>query len=363
MKKHLSITLAVLLLFVAGIPVVVEGTPLPTPSRSAFSLSGRVVAGESISLTAPYGGKVLDYTVRAGDMVRAGQTVFDIETTKVFALCDGIVGGIRAAPGDEASYIQERYGALMYLEPDTLLKIDTNTSEAHDSNDNKLIRVGETVYVQSNSSKNRIGVGYVTQVNGTGFSIEITHGNLRVSERASIFRNEAYENTSRIGVGRTERLNPVAVTGEGSVLRVHVAEGTRVKRGDLLAEMVSGVFPSYSTQAIIPEIKEDCIVLSIAVQPGAQVSSGQVLATLYPATSLEVAADINELDLHRIQVGDAVLVELTALKEQGLFEGTVTAISALSSTDSGDAEYTVYVRLSADATVREGMSATVYLAE
>jgi len=368
MKKHnlnriISITLAALLLSIAGIPAIAEDAQPLVQSRSAFSLSGRVVAGESVSLTAPYGGKVMDFTVREGDTAQTGQTLFEIETTKIYAPCDGIVGGIRACPGDEADYIQERYGALMYLEPDALLQIDTSTREAYDNNDNKLIHVGETVYVRSRNTKSRTGVGYVTQVSGTSFSVEITHGNLRVDEQTYIYRNENLAETSRIGAGKTARLDPVAITGEGSVLRVLVTEGSHVKRGELLAEMVTGAFPGYSAQAKTPEMKEDCIVSSIAVQPGTQVSSGDVMATLYPIASLEVAADVNELDLHRIQIGDAVLVELTALKDNGLFDGIVTAISALSNTDSGDAEYTVYVRLTADSTIREGMNATVYLTE
>jgi len=362
-NRIISTMLAAFLLSITGISAIAEDAQPLIQSKSAFSLSGRVVAGESVSFTAPYGGKVLDFTVREGDIARTGQVLFDIETTKVYAPCDGTVGGIRATPGDESGYIQERYGALMYLEPDALLQIDTSTREAYDNNDNKLIHVGETVYVRSRNSRSRTGVGYVTQVSGTSFSIEITQGNLRVDEQTYIYRNENLAEASRIGAGKTARLDPVAITGEGSVLRVLVTEGTHVKRGESLAEMVTGTLPGYSAQAKTPEIKEDCIISTIAVQPGTQVSSGEVLATLYPVASLEVAADVNELDLHRLQIGDAVLVELTALKDNGLFEGIVTAISALSSTDSGDAEYTVYMRLTTDDTIREGMNATVYLAE
>lgn len=337
-----------------------QATP---PPRAAFSISGQVVAGESLSLTAPYGGKLLDYTARAGDVAKPGETPFSIETTKLYAPCDGVVGGVRAQPGDEAAFIQEQYGALLFIEPATLLKIDTSTAEAYDKNENKLVHVGETVYLQSNNSKSRTGAGYVTQVDGSRFSVEITQGNLSVDERASVYRNPNYEGASRIGIGKTARFNPVAITGEGSVLRVLVAEGQAVRRGDALAEMVNGVLPGYSAalrDAAIPCLS---IVSSIAAQPGEQVSAGQVLATLHPVESLQIMADLNELDLERIQVGDAVRVELTGLKESGLLEGTVASISSLSSTDSGDAEYKVYVDFPVGSAVREGMSATVYLNE
>lgn len=362
-KKITSTLLAMLLVCGLSLTGYAEDAQETAVPRSAFSLSGNVVAGESVSWVAPYGGKLLDYTVRVGDIVEPAEALFEIETTKVYAPCDGTVGGVRAQPGDEAAFIQEQYGALMYLEPDTLLQIDTSTAEAYNRNENKLVHVGETVYVQSVNSKSRTGIGYVTQVDGTKFSIEITEGNLRVAERANICRSENYEYESRIGAGKTARLSPVAITGEGSVLRVLVAEGAHVERGDVLAETVSGVLPDYAALPKAQAATGPCIVASIEAQPGAQVTSGQVLATLHPVSSLQIAADLNELDLPLIHVGDAVRVEWIGFKEQSLLEGTVKAISALSSTDSGDAEYTVYVDFLADSYVREGMSATIYLAE
>ena len=152
----------------------------PAVSRAAFSIPGQVVAGESVSLTAPYGGKIMDHTARVGDVLQPGQTVFSIETTKVYAPCDGTIGGVRALLGDEAGFVQQQYGALMYLEPANLLRIDTTTAEAYDSNENKLIRVGEIVYLQSSNAKARTGVGRVTMVDGRNFSVEVIEGNLRV---------------------------------------------------------------------------------------------------------------------------------------------------------------------------------------
>jgi multidrug resistance efflux pump len=155
----------------------------------------------------------------------------------------------------------------------------------------------------------------------------------------------------------------VAITGDGSVLRILVTEGRQVNRGDVLAELVDGVLPGYTASTKETGISSAAILYDIAVQPGQQVSRGQVLATLHPLAQLQVEADINELDLTRIQVGDAVQVELIGLKASAPINGTVTAISALSHTETGDAEYKVYVSFPVNESVREGMSATGYLVE
>jgi len=303
----------------------------------------------------------MDYTVRVGDILQPGQTVFSIETTKVYAPCDGTIGGVRVLPGDEIAFVQQQYGALMYLEPSSLLKIDSNTSAAND--DNKWIRVGETVYLRSNGSKSRTGIGFVEKVDGKKFSVEVTESNLRVDEKTTIYRSDRYEYDTRIGIGKTARLNPVAITGEGSVLKILVTEGQQVKRGAILAELVEGELPGYSANTSVEGDHGMSILYDIAVQPGQQVIRGQVLATLHPVAHMEVEADIHELDLKRIQIGDVVQVEIAGLGAGDLLVGTVMTISSLSHTQNDDAEYMVYISLSENDDIREGMSATVYLNE
>jgi len=336
---------------------------VPAVSRTAFSISGYVVAGESVSLTAPYGGRIMDYAVRVGDILQAGQTAFSIETMKIYAPCDGTIGGVRALPGDETSFVQQQYGALMYLEPVNLLRIETTTAEAYDNNENKLIHVGEIVYLQSNNARSRTGTGRVIIVDGKSFSVEVIEGSLRVDERTSIYRQANYENQSCVGIGRTVRVNPIAITGEGSVLEIMVREGQQVKRGDVLAELAEGVLSGHVASTKQSEVSIESILYGIAVQPGQQVSRGQVLATLHPVAKLEVEADIHELDLDRIQVGDTVQVEIMGLRTNNVFMGAITNISSLSHAQNGDAEYKVYLSLPVNGAIREGMSATVYLNE
>lgn len=359
-RKTVSSLLAVTLLWGMGTVALAEDATQGTAKGKGFSITGKVVAGESVSLTAPYGGKVLDYSLREGDVVQPGASPFTIDTIKVYAPCDGTVGGIRAQAGDEAAFIQDQYGALLYVEPTNLLRIETNTSDSYNNNENKVIHVGETVYLKSVNSSARTGAGYVTQVSGSSYTVEVTEGNLRLAERANIYRDVEYEDKSKIGSGKTARQNPVAITGEGSVLRVLVSEGQQVKRGDVLAEMVTGVLPGYNTKWGSAGVSGESVVASIAVQPGQQVSEGEVLATLYPLSKVQIAADLNELDLGRVAVGDTVQVELDGMKEAGRIEGTVASISAKSHSGSGDAEYKVYVNFAVDGNVREGMSATVY---
>ena len=147
------------------------------------------------------------------------------------------------------------------------------------------------------------------------------------------------------------------------MLKIAVTEGQQVKRGDVLAELVDGVLPGYTANTKEGEVPSKSILYAIAVQPGQQVSGGQVLATLHPTAKLEVEADIHELDLQRIQVGDTVQVEITGLRTNNLLEGTITSISSLSHAQTGDAEYKVYVSFPVNDAIREGMNVTVYLKE
>jgi len=272
-----------------------------------------------------------------------------------------VVVGIRPEAGDDAAFLQERYGALMYLEPVNPFLIQTSTRHAYNASENLNIRLGEMVYIESRTYYNKSGIGYVISVDGENYSVEIIGGNLVLHDDVAIFREPDFVSHSKIGNGKIDRNRAVPITASGSVLSIKVAEGDRVRRGDVLMEMVEGTLPRS-----IPGGKEvradvDGIIATIGVQPGARVEQRQVMATIYPTRSLQVAADVHELDTYGIGVGDSVRVDFPGIRSQQPIMGQVESISALSVSGAGDAQYIVYVSFETDEQVRLGMNATIFI--
>lgn len=331
--------------------------------RQMIILSGTVVAGQTVAVSAPFGGTVEDFTVRKGDIVSAGEKLFSLKTTKVYAPCDGIVGDVRAQVGDEATFIQERYGALCYIEPLSRLLIKTDTKYAYSADENKQIHVGETVYIGSRTNNERVGIGFITSVDENGYTVEVTEGNLIFEDPVSIFRKRDFVPESKIGSGTTT-LNPnVAITSEGTIFSLYATQGKEVKRGELLMETVGGS-TSYNplpTNQVLAGAK--AVVASVDVTAGANVTKNQVMATLYPVEQFQISVNALEMDLVNLKVGDSVRIELANIYEKESMVGVVSSIAGQSASEATDTEYTVYIDFKANDFIRLGMSVNVYFNE
>lgn len=357
MKKE---TLALFLLCFLCV-LVVPG--FAEDARRAIMMPGSVVAGETVNVLAPFGGTVADFSLRKGDFVSAEDNLFTINTTKVYAPCDGIVGSVRVQVGDEASFIQERYGALLYIEPQSRYLIKTDTKNAYSDGENKLIHVGETVFIGSKISNERTGAGFITSVSDSGYTVEVTEGNLILGDSVSIFRNRDFSSESKIGSGTTI-LNPnVAISSEGSVFRLYATQDKAVKRGELLLETVSGsiAYNPFPTNRVLAGRKG--IIASVDVNAGANVTKNQIMATLYPIDKFQVSVNVLESDLKDIQKGDPVRIELSNFYDQESMKGIIASISGLTIAESNETEYTVYINFSAGDFIRMGMGVNVYFNE
>ena len=354
-KIRWFVAVCLLCVFCAGLALAEDG------QRRTMLEEGTVVAETSVTVAAPFGGMLLDNTLKVGDMVQAGKALHEIDTTKVYAACDGIVGGVRAQPGDDAAAVQARYTALLYIEPASRLTISTSTRNAYDAAENDLIHVGETVYLRSTANRSREGVGFVTLVDGSNYTVEVTSGELELGETANIFREADFVSTSKIGSGKTARMADVAVTADaGVVYRVHVTQGTAVRRGDLLLEMVTGALAPTDIPSGIVAAPAPAIVATLDASAGSTVSQHQLLSTLYLLEDLQVKVQVSESDLGELVVGDAVKLEFDGLGEQANVVGTVASISGLSSApsedDADEITYAVYIDFAAHPLVRQGMT-------
>ena len=345
MKKLVSLLTAALLLVV-----------LPAALAEGLTLEGAVQAGRTLSITAPYSGTVGDFTAKAGDAVSAGEALFAIATQKVYAEADGTVTGLFAAAGDSAQTVQERYGALCYIEDDVRYKAVCTNAGADGDIEDRIVHAGEAVYIKSTQNTSRKGEGIVTAVSAEGYTVEITRMNdLNLNESVKIYRDSDYDADSCIGSGRTAAVPATAVNATGSVLRVCVSDGQHVRRGDLLFEIVPDALDGLRGGDGTVTMPEDGVLLSVSAQSGAQAAKDAVLATYCPAGELEVICPVDEDDLSALRVGARVSVMLDALPGETL-DGTLEAIAHA---PNAEGSYDVTVSLRDTENVRIGMSATV----
>lgn len=349
--KRICALCVCLLLSMALIPAMAEGV----------KLEGEIRASSTLSITAPYSGRVGDFTVQAGDALTAGKPLFTLDTQKIYAEFDGTVTGLFAQAGDSTAAVQAYYGALCSLERTALYAAECSTSGAASDNENKIIHPGETVYLRSSTNTDRDGVGRVVSVSGSSYTVEVTdEGDLRLNEQVKIYREKSYSSNSCIGSGRLVRNDPVPVQAEGYVLRVAVSEGQAVHRGDVLFEIVPEAQEGLSGGDGVVTMPEDGVLLSVSAQSGVQVSQHAVLATYCPADAMELVCDVDEDDLAAVKLGARVNVTLDAYPEQTL-EGEVVSIASAGTENGSRVTFEVTIALRSTENVRLGMNATAAL--
>ena len=342
MRKGLSALCALALTVCMGVPALAQGA----------SYDGEVVCVAPVSVRAPFGGQVEDFTLRTGMRLHAGEAVLSLSTQAVYAPVDGVVTGVAAQPGDSASSVMERYGALCYLEDEQVYAVTATTTNAYNEEENKIVYAGETVYLKNPNVSGREGVGRITAVTGNVYTIEVTDADtLRLGNTVDVFREANYEEKSRIGRGRVERAAATAIGGTGSIVRVCVQEGERVSRGDVLFETVTGELAGLTAVDTSVCAPATGTLAQMNVSAGSWVGQDDVLFIVHPDDALEVKISVDEEDVVRFDEGAHVRVTFEALGNAQV-SGTVTSVAGLADAQG----YAVYVAVPLPDGAREGMS-------
>ena len=325
------------------------------------SFSGTVEARSSRPVYAPAGATVEQVLVSAGESVSADTPLFTLRTTKVYAPEEGTVTAVFGQPGDETSTVADRYGAVMYLEGPYTLSVSATTNRAYESKDNYIIHSGEQVYLTAGERTASKGTGLVTSVEGSSFTVLVTGGEYYIGDTVDIMRSEDYAASSRIGRGTIGRVSPTKVDGSGTIVSFAVAAGDHVDRGQLLFETVEGSVAGLEMTGAEIRAGVDGVVASLSVEAGATVSQNStVAARIYPKGEVWVKAQVNEMDLKELSLGQKVKVELDWNEETGVsYEGTVAMISAVGEVGSDSTGYPVYVTFEPDEGTRYHMTAQV----
>lgn len=350
MKKWIALLLALLLC----LPAMAGAQDL----TGCAIANGNVAAVESIDVVAPYSGTLESFTLEAGDRVQGGETLFSMMTTTLYAAEDGTVAAVFAAPGDDAAALMARYGGLTAVNPAVRQRISGSVLQGFNSAECRSVSVGDVMYFRSDRGDKDKGRGMVVMVSGTDFVLEVLEGEFIPTETLKLYRDDDYEGKDHVGNGTLFLREPLLSAGQGRVNRVLVEAGQQVRAGEpLLTLMTADAAPDASPVVNAPSAG---VIGQVAVAPGQQVWKGQVLAKLLLTDELEVVAQVDEVDLGGLRVGDEVPVVLD-MDDDKILSGRVTQISCVGVTMQNAAYYNVRVALDDDAEALIGASASVYL--
>ena len=314
-----------------------------------------IVAPETAKVIAPFAGTLRPFDWSAGESVEAGDVLFEIDTIPVYANQSGTVAAVLAGVGDDADGVITRHGAMAVIEPELALYIAADTREAYDDEDNKYLHAGETLYLKCGSEK---GEGRVTSVNGQNYVVEILDGSFDVDDTVRCFRESSMPSDSETGRGKVKRYPDVNVLSSGRVAKVHVQPGDKVAAGDLLFEMIDALSAKDASPVITAPVS-GAVTLLQAVS-GAQVYRGMLLCEIADLSALELSAEVDELDLTSIRVGDVLPYTLDAYGDKA-FSGTITEIRPIGSPRQNATYFDVRITPPLDVTALPGMNATVTL--
>ena len=396
MKKFSALALTAAMLLSAPV-CMAEAVEEPTAQVVNYDIefNGTVVSSVGKSVISAVGGNVESVSARVGQVVSAGDVLATLRTEKVYAPQTGTVAAVFAEPGDSVSEIAGRYGAVVYIEPESgRYTISGSTEKAYANSDNLYVHVGENVYLKCTDG-DHTGTGFVTSVSGSSYTVEVTSGDFEVGENVNIHRSESYTSKSRIGRGSCERGGDAAIGGSSSsssmgaaggsgavsIAVMHVAPGDMVQKGDLLYETLSGEYPAYYCTGADIVADADGILGELNLSVGGSVSAGGSVATIYPMGDMQIEISVNEADLPYIREGALAAIRFNWDEGEKLYTGSVFSISYVSgdqqtsqqsmqgdmgaaavSSSSGETTYTAVISFTPDESVRLGMTATVAVA-
>lgn len=318
--------------------------------------TGEIVAGTVIQLTAPFSGTVEKTEKEEGELVRAGEALLRLSTTKVYAPCNGTIQGLLAEEGDHLTDTSRFYDGVLYLEPEAAYLIHATTDGSSSETENKLLHVGETLYLRRNGETNRrTGTGVVTAVSGKQYTVEVLSGDLELNDSCYLYRDDSYESDQRVGRGSVTRNGPIPVSGNGVLLKLHVQNGQTVRKGDLLMETVPDLAWGDDSIIVAPE---EGILAALHASTGSTVNQGQSAAELWPLDGLEASALVNQYDLPGFSIGQRCVMTLDCDASRR-YEVTVSRISYLPVQESGKTSYEVRFTFTPDEFIRPGLSVTI----
>lgn len=346
MKKLLAILLSMLLL-----PAAAMADETVTANAMAESASVH-------QIIAPYSGVLKPFDWTTGDVIGEGEVLLEMDTIKLCAPADGAVRALFAEPGDQAANVLSQYGMLAAIEKKKPMVVNATSSGAYSKAENKLVHVGEQVYLEEVNDRDNEGTGRIIAVSSEGYVVEVTGGDFDDHESVEIYRQPDCSSKSCIGSGRTDITVEMPVSGSGYVLKSAVQEGDIVRKGDVLYELASQDADNTLRSAQLTAPVQGAVEL--AVTSGMQVYKGQLLAKVHDLSAMNVIASVDEMDLDHAKIGDHVTVVFDRYPDVEL-HGAVTEISRIGMPKQNATYYDVTISIITNLEVLPGMNAVVHL--
>ena len=114
------------------------------------------------------------------------------------------------------------------------------------------------------------------------------------------------------------------------------------------------------TGAAITADHDGTVELAAGAASGQQVYKGQLLASIHDLSAMNVVAEVDEIDLERVHVGDTLTVVFDCYPQEEV-SGTVKSISLIGNAKQNATYYDVTISISTSWQVLPGMNATVRL--
>ena len=328
--------------------------------ETAVTANGVVESASTTDLTAPFSGVLLPFDWESGDVVEAGETLFVLDTTRVYAPADGEVTGLFAEEGDLCEDVIAQYGKIASIEKTHNQLIVASISGAYDDEDNRVLHTGETLHFEQNSDTDNVGEGRVIAVDGDNYTVELLSGIFDMGDRVKLYRDASRSSKTCVGSGTVQRAADVSVSASGRVVNVAVTEGRQVKKGELLCEVVSADADAGIDGAQVATGVAG-VLGDLPVVSGQQVYKGQVLATVHDFNALTVVAQVDEMDLDLARVGDSLTLVFDRYPNDAI-TGQVVEVSRMGVSKQNATYYDVTVSFTTSLEVLVGMNATVWLA-
>lgn len=359
---------------------------VPISAFASESFYGTVVCDTATTVAAPFGGTLENLTLRKGDLIRTGDQICTISTTRVYSPVAGTVSAVFGTAGDNVEDVKAWRGGVVYIVPENRFSVSATTDEGA-KNPESYVSVGQTVWLRKGRRDSPvIGTGTVTALgeseesgeaggsgngggsgdtdSGSSFTVEIDSGVFSPDDSVSVYRKEEGDFKALLGYGTVVQTAPVIVSGEGSILRMHVKPGSAVSRGSLLFETVAGSLNELKSGSNRVLAKTDGIVASVEAGNGTSVEQNSPLITVYPLDMMTVCVSVPETSLSLFPEGKEVSLTFGTSDER---KGTVRSIDYLADVDEnatpsiGYASYRVYIDFEQKDGIRQGMLVTVEL--
>jgi HlyD family secretion protein len=384
MRRHLVAAIVVVLVLVIG----VGGWAATAVISGAVVASGSIVVDSNVKKVQHLtGGIVGELRVRDGDRVRAGDIVVRLDETVTRANLAIVTKGLDELTARKARLESERDGSDTVIFPAQLLAgaDDPDRAAAMDSerklfNLRRTARNGQKAQLRERIAQFQEEIsGLIAQQDSKAKEIALIERELAgvrelwKQNLVQLTRLTALERESARLDGERGQLIAAAAQAKGKIAEttLQILQIDQDIASDVAKELreVDGKIGEFIERKVTAEDQlkrtdirapQDGTVFQLAVHTiGGVITAGDPIMLIVPdADNLSVEVKVNPQDIDQLQLNQKAILRFTAFNVRTTpeIEGTVTRISADTSTDqrTGQSYYTVRIAMAADQVERLG---------